>query len=71
MKAISIRQPWANLIVHDIKPIENRSWKTNFRGRVLVHAPVKDDSISTSYLADQLLQIHSGNFMTILPYVLQ
>ena len=38
MKAISIRQPWAWLIVHGGKDIENRSWKTNFRGRVLIHA---------------------------------
>lgn len=38
MRAISIRQPWAWLIVHGGKDIENRDWKTNFRGRVLVHA---------------------------------
>lgn len=36
MKAITIRQPWASLIVHGIKDIENRSWQTNFRGRVLI-----------------------------------
>jgi hypothetical protein len=38
MKAISIRQPWAWLILHGGKDIENRTWKTNFRGRVLIHA---------------------------------
>lgn len=38
MKAISIRQPWAWLIIHAGKDIENRSWPTRFRGRVLVHA---------------------------------
>ncbi|WP_195654108.1 ASCH domain-containing protein [Bacteroides sp. 1001136B_160425_E2] len=38
MKAITIKQPWASLIVHGIKDIENRSWRTNFRGRVLIHA---------------------------------
>ena len=38
MKALSIRQPWAWLIVNGHKDIENRSWKTNFRGRVAVHA---------------------------------
>lgn len=44
MKAITIKQPWASLIVVGLKDIENRSWKTNFRGRVLIHAaksPVK------------------------------
>ena len=38
LPALSIRQPWAWLIVNAGKDIENRSWKTNFRGRFLVHA---------------------------------
>jgi len=38
MIALSIRQPWAWLIVHAGKDIENRCWATKFRGRVLVHA---------------------------------
>lgn len=37
MKVISIKQPWASLIAHGIKDIENRTWKTKFRGRILVH----------------------------------
>ncbi len=38
MRALSIRQPWAWLIIYAGKNIENRSWKTKFRGRVLIHA---------------------------------
>jgi hypothetical protein len=38
MRALSIRQPWAWLILHAGKDIENRDWPTKFRGRVLVHA---------------------------------
>lgn len=38
MKALSIRQPWAWLIVHGGKDIENRTWHTKHRGRFLVHA---------------------------------
>jgi hypothetical protein len=38
MKAISIRQPWAWLIVQGIKPIENRTWFTGYRGPLLIHA---------------------------------
>ena len=38
MIALSIRQPWADLIIHHGKDIENRSWYTNFRGRILIHA---------------------------------
>lgn len=40
MKALSIKQPWASLIVHGIKDIENRTWKTNFRGRIYVHTSI-------------------------------
>lgn len=36
--AISIRQPWAWMIIHGGKDIENRVWKTSFRGPVLIHA---------------------------------
>lgn len=38
MIALSIRQPWAWLIVNGHKDIENRDWPTRFRGRFLVHA---------------------------------
>jgi hypothetical protein len=36
--ALSIRQPWAWLIAHGFKDIENRDWKTNFRGELFIHA---------------------------------
>ncbi len=38
MKALSVRQPWAWLIVQGFKDVENRTWDTNFRGRVQIHA---------------------------------
>lgn len=38
MKALSIRQPWAWLIINAGKDIENRTWHTKYRGRFLVHA---------------------------------
>lgn len=38
MKALSIRQPWAWLIIHGGKDVENRTWHTKLRGRFLVHA---------------------------------
>ncbi len=53
MKAISIRQPWAWLIVRPdlegdersraaeygmLKDIENRTWPTRYRGEILIHA---------------------------------
>lgn len=38
MKALSIRQPWAWLIIHGGKDIENRTRRTHLRGRIYVHA---------------------------------
>lgn len=38
MKALSIRQPWATLILRGGKDIENRVWRTKQRGTVLIHA---------------------------------
>ncbi len=38
MKAISIRAPWWQFIIRGDKPIENRAWSTNQRGRILIHA---------------------------------
>lgn len=38
MRTLSIRQPWAWLIVNGHKPVENREWTTPYRGRFLVHA---------------------------------
>jgi hypothetical protein len=36
MKALSIRQPWAGLIVAGIKNIENRSWMTKYQGPLVI-----------------------------------
>ena len=41
MKALSIRQPWAELILQGKKKIEIRKWNTKFRGYFLIHASTK------------------------------
>ena len=38
MKVLTIREPWASLIVNEYKKYEFRSWKTNYRGKILIHA---------------------------------
>lgn len=38
MRTLSILQPYAWLIVNGHKDIENRTWATQFRGRIFVHA---------------------------------
>jgi hypothetical protein len=41
MKALSIKQPWAQLIIMGAKDVENRNRSTNFRGRFAVHVSLK------------------------------
>ncbi|MDO8934199.1 MAG: ASCH domain-containing protein [Rhodocyclaceae bacterium] len=49
---LSIRQPWAWLIVNGHKDIENRTWATQFRGRLLIHAgKVPDKWAEADYLS--------------------
>jgi len=36
MKALSVKQPWANLIATGIKTIETRTWATRYRGDLLI-----------------------------------
>lgn len=38
MKALTVCQPWAWLIIHGPKLIENRTWRTNYRGPLAIHA---------------------------------
>jgi hypothetical protein len=42
-RALSIRQPWAALIVSGYKLVENRTWDTRWRGTLAVHAGKKTD----------------------------
>jgi hypothetical protein len=38
MKVITLKQPWATLVAEGIKKYEFRTWKTNYRGKILIHA---------------------------------
>src|SRR5574343_1234835 len=38
MKAITLHQPWATLVAIGAKRIETRSWSTNYRGPIAIHA---------------------------------
>lgn len=68
MPAISIRQPWTNMVVYLGKPYENRTWPTRFRGPVLIHAAksMTDDDYcaaiqfahQTCGISKQMLQKH-------------
>ena len=36
MRAISLKQPWANLVASGIKTIETRKWSTKYRGDLVI-----------------------------------
>jgi len=38
VKAITLTQPWATLVAIGAKKIETRSWNTNYRGSLAIHA---------------------------------
>lgn len=50
MKALSIHQPWAWLIAHGIKDIENRNWSTTYRGKILIHASLTFDQKAYNFI---------------------
>lgn len=66
MKSLSIKQPWASLIAHGIKDIENRTWKTNFRGRIYIHASGSKVGFDNWYDSplnnEQLLSLPTANY---------
>lgn len=41
MKTITVRQPWAGLLVLGIKINETRSWNTKHRGLLAIHSSAK------------------------------
>lgn len=63
MRALSIRQPWAWLIVNGHKDIENRDWSTSYRGRVLIHA---GKTMARRYF-DEVAADIATNFDIVLP----
>ena len=44
VRALTIHQPWAELIIRGRKPFELRSWRTKYRGPLLIHSAAEVDS---------------------------
>jgi ASCH domain len=68
MKALSIKQPWASLIAHGIKNIENRTWKTKFRGRIFIHASAKDAGALYELLNEKQIEGVSNHWTAAPPF---
>lgn len=46
MKVLSIKEPWASLIMNGTKKIETRSWKTKYRGEIYILASLSKAKIT-------------------------
>lgn len=57
MKALSIQQPWAELIVSGKKSVENRSWRTWYRGPLIIHASKKHDWEAGEWLLSEGIEV--------------
>src|ERR1039458_9475981 len=57
IKALTIRQPFPELILRRRKPYEIRSWRTNYRGPLLIHSAgkIKTDCARESGLKPETL----------------
>ncbi|MCK4830458.1 ASCH domain-containing protein [bacterium] len=54
MKAISIKQPWASLIISGVKDIENRTWKSDYTGPLLIHASKGWSKSGYDFISDKM-----------------
>ena len=63
MKVLTIKEPWATLIINGYKKYEFRSWKTNYRGKILIHAGKSTDKEAFSRVKDYNLEINNGSII--------
>lgn len=62
MKTLSIIEPWASLIKEQVKYIETRSWKTNYRGKIYIHASLKKVSKKDEKINKLISLLKDKNF---------
>ena len=60
MKALTIKEPWATLIIEGYKKYEFRSWKTNYRGKILIHAGLSLENNMKERFKDYNLEYKLG-----------
>ena len=60
MKVLTIKEPWASLIINGYKKYEFRSWKTNYRGKILIHAGLSLEKDMLERFKDYNLECSKG-----------
>ena len=65
LKVLTLRQPWATLVSEGIKRYEFRSWKTKYRGKVLIHAGTGIDKEDMKKYKDMNLEFPSRKILAV------
>ena len=63
MKVITIKQPWATLIAKGYKEYEFRTWKTKYRGDILIHAGKGIDKEAAKRFEEYNLEYPQGQII--------
>ena len=63
MKGLTIKEPWATLIIEGLKKYEFRSWKTKYRGKILIHAGATLEKDMVSRFSCYDLKYNCGNII--------
>lgn len=67
MRILTLKEPFATLICKKIKTIETRSWRTNYRGEIYIHASIKKPEYG--YKSEDFIKI-ADNYTYMPGYVL-
>ncbi len=63
MKVITIKEPYATLIKEGMKEYEFRTWKTNYRGNILIHAAKSFDKENIERFKNRNLKYNPGKII--------
>lgn len=63
MKTLTIKEPWATLIIEGYKSYEFRSWKTNYRGKILIHSGISLEKDMAERFKEYNLKYNCGNII--------
>ena len=67
MRCLTVKQPFASLLCWNIKDVENRSQKTNIRGKVLIHAGAQWHEYAKGE-QDNQFGLTDAQWLDLLPY---
>lgn len=65
LKVLTLKQPWATLVAEGIKKYEFRSWKTKYRGKLLIHAGTGIDKEAMKKYKNMNLEFPSRRIIAV------